>query len=199
VTEASLYIIFDLTEGVLFFIFQVITKEWERIMNDNQRLEAITFEVNRRCFKDVDNTPDFQEFVIGPVAAIGAVVRSCIAVTNDTSDGTLVNAFKAESLVRPEFFWSPPDADSYRTFGHITIRLGENGSYGILLTPDELEKLGNGISAVFGGLPVEVVPKVFRAVRLTAPKPAPVQAPAPAPGGARSSSGFDDMDDDIPF
>lgn len=32
-----------------------------------------------------------------------------------------------------------------------------------------------------------------------APAPAPRQAPAPAPAPSRASSGFDDMDDDIPF
>lgn len=32
-----------------------------------------------------------------------------------------------------------------------------------------------------------------------APAPAPRQAPAPRPAPARQSSGFDDMDDDIPF
>ena len=31
------------------------------------------------------------------------------------------------------------------------------------------------------------------------PAPAPRQAPAPAPAPSRASSGFDDMDDDIPF
>ena len=31
------------------------------------------------------------------------------------------------------------------------------------------------------------------------PPPAPRQAPAPAPAPSRASSGFDDMDDDIPF
>lgn len=37
------------------------------------------------------------------------------------------------------------------------------------------------------------------AQRPAAPPPAPRQAPAPAPAQSRSSTGFDDMDDDIPF
>ena len=40
---------------------------------------------------------------------------------------------------------------------------------------------------------------VAPASRAPAPAPAPRQAPAPAPAPSRASSGFDDMDDDIPF
>ena len=42
-------------------------------------------------------------------------------------------------------------------------------------------------------------PSAASASRAPAPAPAPRQAPAPAPAPSRASSGFEDMDDDIPF
>ena len=42
-------------------------------------------------------------------------------------------------------------------------------------------------------------PRPSAASASRAPAPAPRQAPAPAPAPSRASSGFEDMDDDIPF
>ncbi|MBH2019941.1 MAG: single-stranded DNA-binding protein [Burkholderiales bacterium] len=66
---------------------------------------------------------------------------------------------------------------------------------------DQMQMLGSrqGMSGPDGGgyeAPRQSAP-ASRPAAAPAPRPAPAPAPAPAP--SRASSGFDDMDDDIPF
>jgi single-strand DNA-binding protein len=58
---------------------------------------------------------------------------------------------------------------------------------------------GYGDDAGGGGAPMRSAPSPRPPAPAPAPRPAPASRPAPAPAASKPASGFDDMDDDIPF
>ncbi len=161
---------------------------------DNLTLKAVTFEIDEKSTGTIEDTENLQKYVVGPTAAIAALLRSCISRESDMYDSVLVRAFMSEEIIRPLFIRSTSMSNFVGPYGRITLHVGEPGSSGIQITPDELKLLGNNISALFDGKPVELVTQVFQSVRLSAPEMRPRRTPAPAPSG-----GLDDFEDDIPF
>ena len=76
--------------------------------------------------------------------------------------------------------------------------------YSTEIRADQMQMLGSrqgmgGPGAGHDGGGGYEAPRPSAAPASRPPAPAPRQAPAPAPAPSRASSGFDDMDDDIPF
>lgn len=74
--------------------------------------------------------------------------------------------------------------------------------YSTEIRADQMQMLGSREGRGDGGRDNDggyEAPRQSAAPASRPPAPAPRQAPAPAPAPSRASSGFDDMDDDIPF